>query len=153
MLPQKWEKTASSLSTAEPVRWERWGERKREATRDRERTREYMKTWSFPTRWGRSPPARGCVLPAYQRRRWVRERKGFWADLRKGRERGIWNVFGKGRMFLRGCWNILKGKVVFLLFGELSKAGTVGLIERLGSNELQPCNSFGIAWDIDPSQS
>ena len=51
--------------------------------RDRERTREYLKAWSFPTRWGRSPPERGRVLPAYQRRRWVRERKGFWAELRK----------------------------------------------------------------------
>jgi hypothetical protein len=45
--------------------------------------REYLKGWSFPTRWGRSPPERGRILSAYKRRRWVRERKGFWAELRK----------------------------------------------------------------------
>ena len=45
-------------------------------------------------------------------------------------------------MFSCGCRNILKDKVVFLLFGELSKAEAVGLNGRFRLKELQDYNSF-----------
>ena len=45
-------------------------------------------------------------------------------------------------MKIRGCRNSFKGKIVFLLFGELSRAGAVGLSGQFGLKELQPCNSF-----------
>ena len=88
-------------------------------------------------RWGRSPPERGRVLPTYQRRRWVRERKGFWAEVRKrlGRgetERNL-NFFLKGLdVFTR----VLKGKVVFFAVCGPSKAEALDLNGRSGSKEL-----------------
>ena len=39
-------------------------------------------------RWGCSPSKRGRVLLPYQRRQWVRERKRFWAELRKRLRKG-----------------------------------------------------------------
>ena len=67
----------------------------------------------------------------------------------EGREREEFEFFLKGLdVFTR----VLKGKVVFFAVCELSKAEALDLNGRSGSKELQPCNSFGIACDMDPKE-
>ena len=66
------------------------------------------------------------------------------------RERSVLNYFVLPGSFQARVLKFFKGKLVFLTFGELSIFETVGLNGWLRSIELQPCNTFGIACDMDP---
>ena len=66
------------------------------------------------------------------------------------RERSVLNYFVLPGSFQARVLKFFKGKLVCLAFGELSIFETVGLNGRLRSIELQPCNTFDIACNMDP---
>ena len=115
-------------------RMSRWGERKSEGAREK----TTVEFGGFPTRWEPDlfgTGEGGTILPAYKLQGWMREREEFWEKLKKwGGERGVLNFFGTDWLIPRARFEIFKGKLVFLTFGELSIFETVGLSGRLSSN-------------------
>ena len=117
---------------------------------ERGEVRERVRQWGIEREWEST-----WKLGAFRRGGTVCHRRG-GAFCRCTSVVGGWE-WEEFEIFLEmaGCFHagaeiFWRVNCIFFLFGELSKAGAVGLNGRFGLKELQPCNSFGIACDMDP---